>query len=549
MVTGTLVLAGLSWLAGQSSVEVVPINARNFSIPIHVDPSQRSLMKELILCVSADEGRTWQQTAAAKPDQESFTYYAPNDGVYWFVNCFVDLQDRQVPTPGPNTKPQLKIQVDTQKPAVRITRAERQGDDALVAWDIQEDHLDPATLKLEYRPAAGAGWSPAPISQATRGETRFRLGIPGRVVLRLRVQDTAGNAGETEAEIPAGGFTSPPAAPLAGEGLQFEKPPADPQVDRANFSQSLPPLPSVPRPASDPNYPGPGSGTNTFRPASAPAETASRPVATTEVNTFTPAAPAYGAPPTRAGSSPQQAVKIVNSTQLSLDYRLDKVGPSGVGEVELYVTEDNGHSWRLLTKDTSATPPLTAELPHEGVYGFTLIVRSKAGLGKPAPKSGDAPQMRVEVDTTPPYGDLWPPRPEPGGSNELVLEWTATDRNLAPTPIKLQWAERPGSWQTIAENLPNTGGDGVRTTGSYRWRLPPSFPDKVYLRLVVQDLAGNVNVAESRAPVLVDLSEPEANLTGILPASSFRATPATGQPGSPLARQRGGFELGGYPNR
>jgi hypothetical protein len=145
-----------------------------------------------------------------------------------------------------------------------------------------------------------------------------------------------------------------------------------------------------------------------------------------------------------------------------------------------------------------------------------MVVKSKAGLGKKPPKSGDPPQMRVEVDTTPPYAELYVPKPIPGRNDALALTWTARDRNLAPYPITLQWAERAGGpWQTIAASLPNSGGTPPESTGAFQWQLPPKFPERVYLRITVQDVAGNINTGETREPELVDLSEPTGVLIGI----------------------------------
>ena len=39
-------------------------------------------------------------------------------------------------------------------------------------------------------------------------------------------------------------------------------------------------------------------------------------------------------------------MQIVNTTQVSLDYEVNKVGPSGIGKVELWVTQDDGQ-WKV----------------------------------------------------------------------------------------------------------------------------------------------------------------------------------------------------------
>jgi hypothetical protein len=220
--------------------------------------------------------------------------------------------------------------------------------------------------------------------------------------------------------------------------------------------------------------------------------------------------------PTTHGKLPR--LHVVKSKQVTLEYTLDKVGPSGVGMVELWLTQDDGQNWRRYAEDPEVHSPMPngryqrlVELPGEGIFGITLVVRSRAGLGKAPPKNGDPPQMRIEVDTTLPTAQLFVPAPEPGRRDALALTWSARDphhTDLAPNPITLQWAERKGEWKTIAANLPNTG--------RYVWELPSSMPDRVYLRLIARDAAGNEGIAETAEPQLVDLSEPEGTIVGVV---------------------------------
>src|SRR5262249_23090772 len=120
----------------------------------------------------------------------------------------------------------------------------------------------------------------------------------------------------------------------------------------------------------------------------------------------------------------------------------------------------------------------------------------------------DLPQMRIEVDMTPPVAKLYYPQADPHRRDALLLSWTASDKNLAPNPITLQWAERPdGAWTTIAAEVPNTG--------RYTWQLTPNLPYRVYLRLIARDSAGNTGVDETPDPVLIDLHEPEGQLLGL----------------------------------
>jgi hypothetical protein len=161
-----------------------------------------------------------------------------------------------------------------------------------------------------------------------------------------------------------------------------------------------------------------------------------------------------------------------------------------------------------------------------------MVVRSVAGLGRAAPLPGEAPELRLEVDTTPPVIYLYPVEADPRRKDTLVLLWSVTDRNLAPAPITLQWAEQPGGpWQTIAAGLTNNTGP---QTGRHLWQMPAKLPYRVYLRLEARDQAGNVGWAETPEPVLVDLVEPEIRIKGISVAGQkSHNPPPPGNPGSP----------------
>lgn len=114
--------------------DVVPINKRNFKIPILIEPSKRPQIKLLKLYVSADQGKNWSEAAVRTPDQDHFAYYAPADGLYWFTVAVVDQKDHQQPPDPYKVAPNQKILVDTQPPDVKITRADRQGDEVVVSW-------------------------------------------------------------------------------------------------------------------------------------------------------------------------------------------------------------------------------------------------------------------------------------------------------------------------------------------------------------------------------------------------------------------------------
>jgi hypothetical protein len=230
----------------------------------------------------------------------------------------------------------------------------------------------------------------------------------------------------------------------------------------------------------------------------------------------------------RAPSAPAAPLKVVNTNRVTLDYEVAKFGPSGVRGVELYATRDEGRTWQRIGEQNIEAPQpqelqgpartmrrsLTVDLQDDGIYGFYLVVKSGAGLGKPPPQGGEAAQMRVEVDRVAPEAELYRPAPDPRRRDALVLRWAARDRNLAANPVTLEWARQPsGPWELIGPpELPNTG--------HYVWQVPPAnMPPQVYLRLTVRDTAGNRGVAETPEPILIDLAEPEVRLIDVTPPS------------------------------
>jgi hypothetical protein len=215
----------------------------------------------------------------------------------------------------------------------------------------------------------------------------------------------------------------------------------------------------------------------------------------------------YAPRPTSATPA-NRDVKIVNTTELSLNYSLEDVGPSGVSVVELWFTRD-GRTWQRQGEDPDKTSPFSVKFNSEGVYGLTLVVRSGVGLGDRPPQTGDAPQMWVEVDLTKPVVQLNSVEAGRGlEAGNLTVTWRAEDKNLAPQPISLFHAENPeGPWTPIIQGLDNTG--------RYVWHIPPGVPFRFHVRVEALDRGGNVGRADSPKPVIVDLAQPRGRLIGV----------------------------------
>jgi hypothetical protein len=182
---------------------------------------------------------------------------------------------------------------------------------------------------------------------------------------------------------------------------------------------------------------------------------------------------------------------VVNSKRIQINYEVKDVGPSGLDTVDLWYTHDGG-PWRkyaAVPKD----PPFIIDVTEEGLYGFALLARNRAGQGKARPEPNDAPQVSVEVDLTQPAVEVASPQYDAQGRALTVL-WQASDKNLGPQPIALCWAREPtGPWLPIITQIENTG--------RYVWRLPPGVPSRVWVQVEASDLAGNVGTGRTAEAV------------------------------------------------
>ena len=77
----------------------------------------------------------------------------------------------------------------------------------------------------------------------------------------------------------------------------------------------------------------------------------------------------------------------VNTKEITLEYELTKVGPSGVGSVDLWWTRNDGQTWEPYADDPEVKGPgkhkRLLPLPvDDGLVGFLLVGAQPGGSGK-----------------------------------------------------------------------------------------------------------------------------------------------------------------------
>lgn len=522
---GAIVWTCLALTVHQSPTKEFFMNARGLQFKIRIDPQKRNEVKAITLLVSKDQGKNWEEADRKLATEEALAYRAPADGCYWFI-----LQnDRTGPDNPARVKPDQIVWIDTVPPQITLTAVRTPSGGIHAEWKVVEQYPETRSMVLDYHTRAmpDGQWTPLGVMPALEGRHDFnpgRDGQTGEVQVRLHLKDQAGNVGQNVASVAASGATGSDAPSTASEGSALslipagrsEQPPVPAQLTsrqtaRPTLEPSPPPFVGAPINPTPPTPPGELNRSGSTL--------GSSPLASSEQSV----PPDASTPPAMANAP---AVKIVKDRKVCLNFTVAKVGPSGLGNADVYVTLDKGAHWNKAPGDTPISLPPNIDLhgsdpisgsvgvvlPAEGtIYGFIVAVKSKAGLAPPPPKPGDVPEILVELDTTPPRANLFKPYADPSQANTLVLSWTATDRNLAENPIVLEWSEqRDGPWNAI-------GGGPLPNSGQYAWHLPAQTPSRVFLRVTVRDLAGNESRAQTKEPELIDLSVPQTKIIGLVP--------------------------------
>jgi hypothetical protein len=447
----------------RTDIEVRPrfSNAREFFVPFRADPARP--IKELRLYVQRNGG-AWEYLTSAEPTQKGFTFKTNQDGAYGMTVQTI-FQDGSSEPPVDQMAADVKVVVDTVPPRISLRPFSTVDGAAGVEWDITDDNFDPSTIKLEYRWPGMVDWAPIEkgVQFKPRDQQTWKLRPDQRIEIRVRASDLAKN------ETISPGVTTTSAI---GDNRQFN-----------------------------------GSSTS----GGGSAGTAKTDVA---------------AAPRVNGTQ-----HFVREKTIKLNYNVT-VGPSGIKKVSLWCLDEN-QVWSKVQekagaelkpdKDAPAVLPgerprtetltLTHEVEKDGVYGFIIIVESRAGASAREPKRGDPPHTVVVVDTTLPQVKMSEPkvRANANGQGALVdIAWQATDKNIAPAPITLEYAEKPdGPWRVIADKIDNSG--------KYTWAVPPTEPYSFFIRVTAVDRAGNTATDTSKDSVIVDLTIPQVEIRDVSP--------------------------------
>jgi hypothetical protein len=199
----------------------------------------------------------------------------------------------------------------------------------------------------------------------------------------------------------------------------------------------------------------------------------------------------------KSSPSGSPALRLVNTRRFTLTYAVQDA--SGGVTVDLWETRD-GKTWKKCDNVQQQPGACQIEVRDEGVFGYTMVARPNGDRSSTQPKSGDVPQVWVTVDATKPVVSLTGVELNlTSKAPNLIVRWTAKDRNFGPRPITVSYAERPeGPWMPLATNVENSG--------RYECAIPANLPKRALLRVEAVDLVGNTGSAQTDRVVRLDFA-------------------------------------------
>lgn len=558
--------------APKPAPEVAPLATRqtSFSIPFSVDA--RGGTVEVQLYVSSDRGARWSMYSRQRPEAGKFLFRAADDGEYWFASRLVDAQGRGALAAGEKLAPELMVRVDTTPPKADVVAKPGSGGEIVATFQASDADLVLETVKIEFQPAGELDWQPVALdplkikseSGKVSGEVSWFPNTRQRAIgVRIVARDAAGNPAivnrgvfmpsgtpakpvTTPARTPAPldvdpfrrdevSTSSKPAQPWPSEGQPVPTPTSTAQPDPRTViptatpvvvpSESavanrvdnaspgdVPPLltrpPATPPTGFSPNPVAPSSPPAVVAPSASSIPTSVAPPVTPNVSPAQPVQPRVGErPDLPIGEHPRFTTK----KRFKLEYDSAEVPQDQIAAVELWGTHDAGKSWLKWGADPDRQSPFEVEVEAEGVFGYRIVVVHKNGMAGLTPRSGDAADIWVGIDGVAPVAKFGNVAFGKGiNAGQIDIQWSASDEWLVARPVTLSYAAAPeGPWTTIAASLANTG--------QFFWRVEPSVPRKVYLKLEVRDEAGNVTEDKLPEPLELEGLIPRGKIKGISP--------------------------------
>jgi hypothetical protein len=248
-----------------------------------------------------------------------------------------------------------------------------------------------------------------------------------------------------------------------------------------------------------------------------------------------PAAPA--APP----SAPRATRPTIyhKSRSFRIPFNVDPADRPRLREVQLWVSDDSGFTWKTVSRTTPDRPSFTFRAARDAEYWFAVRTLDTTGKLYPGEDEQVEPSMKVVVDTKEPFLSL-----EPDGRRGSVasVRWEVRDEHLDLSTLVLKYqVEGARDWRQVPIRQ-------RRLIGSESWDAGTAEPLKI--RAEVADKADNKAETEITLPEGVPanpaLSSNESEFSAPPPIARISSGPNFPPPDDSAPGQ-GGSDVFGSP--
>jgi hypothetical protein len=484
--------------------------SQSFDLPVEMDPRDRAGLTEIRIYVKTPT-TSWSLLDKGTAELKRFNIRVPQDGEYWYSLVTVNRQGQMSPPDVTLEAPAQRVIVDTTAPVIQVQAANAPDGELCLRCTVLDANPDHATLTAYCK--TDKGNIPLETVPNQPGMFRVKNAELMRFPVVISATDMAKNVGTREINVRE--IVGATLAPGIKGPTEVAQPGVRPEVPREMVKEVVKEGTVLPPPRFDDRSPGLGQQRSSdqqivFPPPPPPLGSTPKAGNPADGPAIQSGHEEPGKLPLPGTNTPKNSGvphQLINTTRATVEYRIDQVGPSGVGKVEIYMTPDKGQTWHRLSEDFAKRSPASINLPGDGVYGIRIAVSNGNGFGGRAPTRGDAPHCTIEVDTTSPFVQLRS-TDVLASAGHVELRWNATDKNLGNEPVSLFYRTRPdGPWQVIAR--------GVKNDGVHRWAFPRDAGGQLFFKVEVTDLAGNVSHDVSRQPILIDMTEPRATVVGV----------------------------------
>jgi hypothetical protein len=191
------------------------------SLEYEVTQYGASGVSKVELWITKDDGRTWQYLTDDPDCKSPINATLPGEGVYGLRLVFHSGLGLSKGPPLAGELPDLRIEVDTTAPVVKLYRPVPDGlrrDTLVISWSASDRNLATKPITLEYAERPEGAWLPIAADLPNTGSYSWQLPpkIAYRVYLRASAVDTAGNRSTAQTENPIPVDLTKPAGRILG---------------------------------------------------------------------------------------------------------------------------------------------------------------------------------------------------------------------------------------------------------------------------------------------------------------------------------------------